>query len=85
MLAFYERAIPRTHDLEELAQLCAVLDSSLADDLTNLNLAELSDYAVVLRYDSEFWPDREVAAEAAHSAATVRSLVLPKVPVEARP
>ena len=85
MLAFYEQAIPRTHDLEELAQLCAVLDSSLADDLTNLNLAELSDYAVVLRYDSEFWPDREIAAEAADLAAAIRHILLSKVSAEARP
>jgi HEPN domain-containing protein len=76
MLAFHEQAIPRTHDLEELAQLCEVLDPSLKADLTSLNLAELSDYAVILRYDSEFWPEHKVAKDAADLAAAVRSLVL---------
>ncbi|MEM6430667.1 MAG: HEPN domain-containing protein [Deinococcota bacterium] len=54
MLAFHEQAIARTHDLEELAQLCKTLDPSLTDALERFNLANLSDYAVVLRYDDEF-------------------------------
>ena len=85
LLAFLEQAIPRTHDLEELARLCETLDSTLADELASLDLATLSDYAVVLRYDSEFWPEREEAAEAARSATELRSLVLSKVPAEAKP
>jgi len=84
-LAFHEQVIPRTYDLEELVRLCGVLDSSLNADLTSLNLVELSDYAVVFRYDSEFWPEHEVAEDAAGLAAVVRSLVLVRVPAEARP
>lgn len=85
VLALHERAIPRTHDVEELARLCEALDSSLKAELSSLNLAELSDYAVILRYDSEFWPEREVAQEAAHLATIVRSVVLSRLPAKVRP
>jgi HEPN domain-containing protein len=85
LLALHEQAIPRTHDVEELARLCEALDSSLKAELLSLNLAELSDYAVILRYDSEFWPEREVAQSAADLAATVRLLVLSRLPTKAAP
>jgi HEPN domain-containing protein len=51
-LAFIEQPIPRTHNLEELQQLCMALVPTL--HLTDLDLAELTPYAVQLRYDFEF-------------------------------
>ena len=85
MLAFYEQAIPRTHDVEELAQLCEALEPSLHAALTGLNLAEISDYAVVLRYDSDFWPERDTAEEALTTASAVRAFVLFFMPSDVQP
>lgn len=52
LLAFMEQPIPRTHNLEELHQLCIGLVPAL--QLTNVDLVELTPYAVQLRYDFEF-------------------------------
>src|SRR5438309_8921513 len=64
LLAFMEQPIPRTHNLEELQQLCMTLVPTL--HLADIDLAELTPYAVQLRYDFEFWPDREAAEQAVH-------------------
>ena len=51
--------IPRTHNLEALQQFCLTFVPAL--QLTDVDLAELTPYAVQLRYDFEFWPDQETA------------------------
>jgi len=70
ILAIHGMVIPRTHDLEELQLLCTefVLDAGFS----SLTLEELSDYAVSVRYDFEFWPDIKVAADALEIAEAVR-------------
>jgi HEPN domain-containing protein len=83
LLAFMEQPIPRTHNLEELQQLCVSLVSALS--LTDVDVAELTPYAVQLRYDFEFWPDRETAEQALSIAAYVRVAVLAIVPQETHP
>ena len=83
LLAFMEQIIPRTHNLEELQQLCLTLVTALP--LTDTDLAELTPYAVELRYDFEFWPDRETAEQAVNIAERVRVAVLAIVPQEAHP
>jgi HEPN domain-containing protein len=85
VLAYYEQPIPRTHDVEELARLCELVQPSLKSTLSKADLGELSDYAVILRYDSEFWPEREVAEDAVALAVMVRSAALSAVPLNARP
>ena len=83
LLAFLEQPFPFTHNLEELEALCKDLfpEWPLADaDLTNL-----TPYAVQLRYDFEFWPDRETAEEALKLSEQVRTAVLSLVPQEAYP
>jgi hypothetical protein len=62
--------IPRTHDLEGLQILCDEFIQS--DAFSHLALGELSDYAVSVRYDFEFWPDVGTAAEAIMIAEEVR-------------
>jgi HEPN domain-containing protein len=77
LLAFDGQKIPRTHDLEELQLLCALL---IADhDFHNLSLEEMSDYAVSVRYDFEFWPDKDTAKEALEVVKTVRSFIVKKI------
>ena len=82
-LAFLEEPIPRTHDVEELQRLC--LPFAQGSRLGTLDLTVLSDYAVPARYDLEFWPDRETAADALHLAEQVREIVLALISKEARP
>lgn len=59
---------PRTHDLGELVERCAQFDSEFQADE---QLLELTEYAVGLRYDFEFWPDKETAVGALERARTV--------------
>jgi HEPN domain-containing protein len=74
LLAYYNQPPPRTHDLEELQRLIlAVSDNS---DLATLDLFETSDYAVMARYDLQFWPDEGTAVGALALAADVKRLVL---------
>lgn len=78
LLALRERPIPRTHDLEELARLVGQLAPS--PPLSELDLGELTGHGVESRYDVEFWPSRETAAEALALAERARSLILPLMP-----
>jgi len=82
-LAFQGQQIPRTHDLEELAKLCSLLDETLKWE--ELNLEEVTDYAVAVRYDLEFWPERDVAQETLKKAEKVKEEILLRLPPEARP
>ena len=59
LLAFYDQPPPRTHDLEELQRLVLAVHQS--KELADLDLFEVSDYAVMARYDLQFWPDEETA------------------------
>ena len=70
ILAIHGMDIPRTHDLEELQLLCNefVRDT----DFSLLALEDLSDYAVSVRYDFEFWPDVKTATDALKTAEVVR-------------
>jgi hypothetical protein len=53
--------------------------------LTDIDLAELTPYAVELRDDFEFWPDRDTTEQAVSIAERVRVAVLAIVPLEAYP
>ncbi|MCX6082191.1 MAG: HEPN domain-containing protein, partial [Chloroflexi bacterium] len=62
LLAKSGQPIPRTHDLDELQGTC-----NLAQPIPGLKLLGVSkatDYAVQLRYDTEFWPEKETAIQA---------------------
>ena len=82
LLALRGEPFHRTHNLEELQHLGEALP---AWPLPELDLAELSSYAVEARYDFEFWPDRRTTQEAVQLASEVRRLVLGAVPQNARP
>ena len=47
--------------------------------------AFLTDYAVELRYDVEFWPDKEEAKDAFEAASKIRHLVLSILPEKIHP
>jgi len=82
LLAFRGQPFPPTHNLEELQHLGEALP---AWPLAGLDLAELSSYAVEVRYDFEFWPDRRTAQYALRLAAEVREHVLGVIPEKAQP
>lgn len=81
--SLHGQPIPRTHDLEELQRLCTPL-LSLAE-FSALDLTELSGYAVELRYDADFWPERDTASEAVALAEQVRTIIVRTVSTEAEP
>jgi len=83
LLAYFDEPIPKTHDIEELQRLC--LPFAERSRLGELDLTVLSDYAVPARYDLEFSPDRETAADALRLAEQVREIVLALVSIEALP
>ena len=70
-LTLAEQPIPRTHDVEELADLCTVHGL----DLESIELETLSTYAVEIRYDADFWPAIEDARDALATAELIRVMV----------
>lgn len=77
-LAWQDQPIPRTHDLEELQQLC--LRVTPMPELAGLDLTDLTGYGVELRYDAEFWPSQGTARESVAVADRVRAIILGHVP-----
>jgi len=74
ILIIHGMDISRMHDLEELQLLCVefVQDAGFS----SLTLEELSDYAVSVRYDFEFWPDIKTATDALEIAEAVRAFAV---------
>jgi HEPN domain-containing protein len=72
-LAFGRQQFPFTHDLDELARLCDALEPSL--NLSRPEVVGLTDYAVRLRYDNDFWPTRADASAALRLAEEVQRAV----------
>lgn len=77
-LAYYEQPIPRTHDLEEIQELCCEIESM--PELAALDLETLSDYAIQVRYDFEIWPEQDVAQNAIDVAKQVKVIITTKLP-----
>jgi len=82
-LAFYSLPIPKTHDIEELIQLCSQINNEFSEIIVDSVI--LSQYAVSTRYDFEFWPDREEAQESLRIALQIKKAVLEKLPGEVYP
>lgn len=83
LLAFHGGPIPLIHDLSELERVCVAVEPRLV--LPAPPLAEITPYAVELRYDFDFWPDETVAGEAVAVAEQVRAAILTLVPSGAHP
>jgi len=82
-LTFNDVIPPKTHDIEELLDLCSKIDTRF------VNLIEetvfLTDYAVESRYDLEFWPKREDVENAFDATNKIKQLVLSLLPEEMQP
>lgn len=68
---------PLTHNLSKLLELCATINPSFRS-LESI-AKPLTPYAVEMRYDSEFWPDDQVAEEARTAALAVKDFVLARL------
>jgi len=78
LLAFRNQPLPRTHNLEDLQQLCIAAEPTL--NIGDMDLAELTPYAIEMRYDFSFWPDRDTAVQAMGQAERVREKVYAVLP-----
>lgn len=77
-LTHHEMDFPFTHNLARLIRLCAQVDPTFMS-LSSV-VEPLTPYAVELRYDVEFRPSDEDAAEALSLARNVREFVLARLP-----
>lgn len=82
-LAFQGVDFPFTHALDKLTPLCEKVQPALK--LSTPEILRLTDYAVQLRYDAEFWPTQQRAAEAVAVAEKVRAMILAAMPQETHP
>ncbi len=82
-LSFNDIIFPKTHSIEELVKSCATINAQFAD------LADgtvfLTDYAVELRYDVGFWPEKGEVEAALEAANKIKQLVLSSLPEEMHP
>ena len=74
---------PFTHNLEQLQRIGEV--KVIDWPFKAMELDELTSYAVQIRYDFEFWPDKETAAQALRLAGEVRSRTMKFAPEDAHP
>lgn len=77
-LTYYSLDFPFVHDLERLVDLCAHRDPSFRNIRTVGR--DLTPYAVIPRYDIDFWPPIEEAREAQIKALQVKAIVLERLP-----
>ena len=61
------------HDLDKLQRSCNLVQP--IDELQSLDLSDAIDYAVQLRYDIQFWPEKETAIQAQALAQQVKSII----------
>ena len=71
------------HNLEKLIELCAERDRSFLE-LKEIGQT-LTPYAVSLRYDEDFWPDRSTVEEALSGAETISKFVVDRLPGDMKP
>lgn len=76
LLVLDDEAIPHIHNLVVLSRLCAKKNASW--NLDEEILSVLTEYAVGLRYELSFFPEKKLAVEALSLAEQVRATVLAK-------
>ena len=82
-LCFHSVNFPKTHDIEELLDLCATIEKRFSDLVEETIF--LTDYAVELRYDFEFWPEKEDVEAAFEATNKIKQLVRSLLPSEIHP
>jgi HEPN domain-containing protein len=82
-LCFNGIDFPKTHNIEELLNLCTDIDKLFSDLIKET--AFLTEYAVALRYDFDFLPDKDELENALVAVNKIRHLVLSLLPEELHP
>ncbi len=77
-LTHNEKEFPFIHNLEKLIQLCSEPDPTFRA-IAGAG-EELTPYAVLARYDTDFWPSSDMAREAGEAAKKIKSFVLDRLP-----
>jgi HEPN domain-containing protein len=76
-LAETEREILHTHNLYKLVTLCAETDSSFRELIDAAEM--LTPFAVVARYDTDFWPTSGTVEQAERAAKQIAEFVSARV------
>lgn len=74
---------PLTHKLENLIDICVGQDASFSALYDKANL--LTPYAVMSRYDQDFWPGVETVKEALEAAESIREFIFKRLPDDMKP
>jgi len=82
-LSFNDIIFPKIHSIENLVGLCAAINAQFADLADET--AFLTDYAVELRYDIGFWPEKAEVEVAFEAVSKIEKLVLSNLPEEMHP
>jgi HEPN domain-containing protein len=83
ILCFHGQTPTPTHDLGRL--VTAIEQTTPSLKLARPEVLALTDYAVRLRYDSDFWPSRNEAAEAITVVEQVRLEIISAIPPNMHP
>ncbi len=81
-LTAYEIKFPFIHILEKLIDLCVLRDPEF--ETLKPTGAQLTPYAVDLRYDNSFSPELDRAQEAYRQAVEIKNFVMDRLPAEAK-
>jgi HEPN domain-containing protein len=74
---------PYMHNVEKLVGLCAGRDPAFSS--IKILGQRLTPYAVELRYEAEFWPNREETEEARSAALAIKEFVVKRLPAGIQP
>lgn len=76
-LVYNNKEINKTHDISELLQACKNIDNAFSE-LERLNIDDITNYAVIVRYDDIIEPSKKDAEEAIAIAEYVKLFALKK-------
>jgi HEPN domain-containing protein len=79
LLTWHDSAFPKTHNLEELGELCVRIDSTLAGIMEDVT--PLTEYAARFRYPGAPWePTLQEARESIELAQTFVDAIVKRLP-----
>ena len=80
-LVYNNKEINKTHDISELLQACKNIDNAFSE-LERLNIDDITNYAVIVRYDDIIEPSKKDAEEAIAIAGHVKLFALKKINIK---
>ena len=80
-LVYNDKEINKTHDISQLLESCKKIDDDFIE-LEKLNIDDMTNYAVIVRYDDIIEPSLEDAKEAIALAEKVKLFTLKKINIQ---